>query len=257
MDRSPTVQRRRAIVAYTREEGQIQVADLAHRLDVATETIRRDLTALEQSGLVRRTHGAAYPLDGAGFESTLAYRSTHLVAEKRRIAAAAAERVGDAESLYIDDGFTPQLVAEHLAAMAQPFTVVTPSLPIAGALAAVEGITVIMLGGRVRGRTSSTVDHWVIDMLSELVLDLAILGTNGISVERGLTTPEPAVSAIKKRAMAVARRRVLVGVSTKFGIDSFCRFADVAEFDALVTDRGLRTSIAQRYAALGPEIVRA
>jgi DeoR/GlpR family transcriptional regulator of sugar metabolism len=254
---SPIAQRRRAIVAFTREEGQVQVADLATRLAVATETIRRDLTALEQGGLVRRTHGAAYPLDGAGFESTLAYRSTHMVAEKRRIAAATAQRVAEAESIYIDDGFTPQLVAEHLAALGQPFTVITPSLPIAAGLAAVNGITVIMLGGRVRGRTLSTTDNWVIDMLGQLVLDLAILGTNGISLERGVTTPEPGVSAIKRKVMAISRRRILVGVHTKFGVDSFSRFADVSDFEALITDRGLRTSVAQRFTALGPAVVRA
>ncbi len=256
VDNSPNAQRRREIVAVTRAEGQVQVTDLADRFSVATETIRRDLSALEEGGLVRRIHGAAYPLDGAGFETTLAYRSTHMVAEKRRIAAATAERLGQAESVYIDEGFTPSLVAEQLAAGNRPLTVVTPSLPVAVALASHSDITVIMLGGNVRGRTLGTAGHWVIDMLADLVLDLAIMGTNGISLERGLTTPDPGISAIKRRVMAMARRRVFVGIHTKFGVNSFARFADVADFEALITDRGLRTSDARRYSTIGPEVVR-
>ncbi|SDP27761.1 DNA-binding transcriptional regulator of sugar metabolism, DeoR/GlpR family [Nakamurella panacisegetis] len=240
MGNSPNAQRRREIIAFAREHGQVQVTDLAARLGVATETIRRDLTVLEQDGLVRRIHGAAYPLDGAGFESTLAYRSSHMVPEKRRIAAAVMERIGEVQSVYIDEGYTPQLVAELLANSRRPLTVVTPSLPVAAALSAAEGIT-IMLGGNVRGRTLGTVGHWVIEMLSALVVDLAIMGTNGISPERGLTTPEPTISAIKRKVMDVSRRRLLVGVHVKFGVDSFARFADVGEFDALVTDRGLRS----------------
>ena len=57
----------REIVASTRDQGRVDVSDLATRLGVAHETVRRDLTVLEQQGLVRRTHGAAYPVDGAGY----------------------------------------------------------------------------------------------------------------------------------------------------------------------------------------------
>ena len=76
-------------------------------------------------------------------------------------------------------------------------------------------------------------------MLSDLVINVAILGTNGISRDRGLTTPDPAVSAVKHKVVQVSRRRLLVGVHTKFGVESFCKFADVADFEMLVTDVGL------------------
>ena len=92
-----------------------------------------------------------------------------------------------------------------------------------------------------RGGSLATVDHWAIDMLSDLVLDVAILGTNGISRDRGLTTPDPAVSAVKHKVVEVSRRRILVAVHTKFGVNSFCRFAEVADFETLVTGAGLTT----------------
>lgn len=257
MSRAVNAERRRSIVLATRAEGHIEVTELADRLGVARETVRRDLTALEAQGLVRRVHGSAYALSGAGFETSLAFRSTQLVAAKQRIADAAIDQLGAAESVFLDDGFTPLLVAQRLVTLDRPLTVITTSIPIAGTLAAAEGHTVIVLGGAVRGRTLSTAGPWSGDILADLVLDLAILGTNGISPERGLTTPDPEVSALKSRALSRARRRVFVGVHSKFGVDSFARFADVSDFQVLVTDRGLRAVEAARYSALGPEVVRA
>lgn len=100
-------ERQREIVRAARRTGAVDVAELAVELGVAKETVRRDLRALEDHGLVRRTHGGAYPVESAGFETTLAFRATSHVPEKRRIAAAAAELLGDAETVFVDEGFTP------------------------------------------------------------------------------------------------------------------------------------------------------
>ena len=249
-------ERRRIILDHARGAGHIEVVELAHRLDVATETVRRDLKVLEEHGLVRRTHGGAYPIDGAGYETDLAHRSGHRVVEKRRIALAAADNLGDAETLYLDDGFTPQLVAQELLKSHRALTVVTTSLSAAIILAPADFMSVILLGGRVRGRTLGTVDHWATNMLSDLVIDLAIIGTNGISRERGLTTPDPAVSAVKHKVVEVSRRRLFVGVHTKFGVNSFCKFADIKDFESLITDTGMSTFEAHKYTALGPAVMR-
>ena len=128
-------ERQREIVRAARATGSVDVTALAAALGVAKETVRRDLRALEDHGLVRRTHGGAYPVESAGFETTLEFRATSHVPEKRRIAAAAAELLGDAETVFVDEGFTPQLIAEALP-RDRPLTVVTASLPVAGALAA-------------------------------------------------------------------------------------------------------------------------
>ncbi len=247
----------REIVASTRDQGRVDVSDLANRLGVAHETVRCDLTVLEQQGLVRRTHGAAYPVDGAGYETSMDYRSSHLVPEKRRIAAAAIDLIGAASTIFLDDGFTPHLIAQQLHAGDRALTVVTPSILAATTLAPNEAMTVIVLGGDVRRRTLGTVGHWVTDMLASLLIDVAILGANGISPERGLTTPLPAVSDVKAKVLTHSRRNIFVGVHTKFGLDSFSRFAGVADFQTLVTDRGLTSRQAGRYAELGPRVIRA
>ncbi|MEC4017586.1 DeoR/GlpR family DNA-binding transcription regulator [Streptomyces sp. H27-D2] len=250
-----TEERRRGILEQARRSGAVDVAKLSADFGVSKETIRRDLHVLEEHGLVRRTHGGAYPVESAGFETTLAFRTTMHVPEKARIAAAAADLVRDAETVYIDEGFTPQLIAEVLP-RDRPLTVVTSSLVTAGGLANREQISVLLLGGRVRGGTMATVDHWATRMLAGFVIDLAFLGANGISREHGLTTPDPAVSDVKSQVMRVARRRVFAGVHTKFGAASFCRFAEVSDFEAIVTDTGLPLSEAHRYSLLGPQVIR-
>lgn len=249
-------ERRRQILTHARGTGHITVAELAQELDVAVETVRRDLKALEDHGLLRRTHGGAYPVESAGFESSLSSRAQSWVAEKRRIAVAVVEQFGPAETVFIDEGFTPRLVAEELARSGRTATVVTASLEAAVALTTSSTIEVLLLGGRLRSRTLGTVDRWATDMLSEFVLDLAVLGANGITRERGLTVPNTAVAAVKAKALNVSRRRIFAGIHTKFGITSFCRFADVADFEILVTDTVLSAHEAQRFSALGPQVFR-
>ncbi|MGW0738066.1 DeoR/GlpR family DNA-binding transcription regulator [Streptomyces sp. NPDC002851] len=249
-------ERQREIVRAARRAGSVDVTALATELGVAKETVRRDLRALEDHGLVRRTHGGAYPVESAGFETTLAYRTTAHVPEKRRIAAAAAELLGDAETVFVDEGFTPQLIAEQLPAD-RPLTVLTTSLTTASTLAEAENeTTVLLLGGRVRPGTLATVDHWATRMLAGFVIDLAFMGANGVSREHGLTTPDPAVSEVKTQAMRAARRHVFAGIHTKFGAVSFCRFARIGDFEAIVTDTQLPAAEAHRYSLQGPQVLR-
>lgn len=242
------------IVEFARTRGRVEVISLADELNVATETIRRDLKALAGRRLLKRVHGGAIPLETVAFESGVEYRSQVDLAQKHRMAAGAVDLLHGAETVYLDEGFTPRLIAEKLAD--RELTVVTSSLLAAEALAHSSGVTVLLLGGRMRGRTLATVDHWAVDMLRSLVIDLTYLGTNGISVEHGLTTPDPAVAAVKQTAIKVANRRVLVAAHSKFGITSFCRFAEVSDFEAIVTGTELTSAEARRYEALGPTVIR-
>jgi DeoR family transcriptional regulator, fructose operon transcriptional repressor len=248
-------ERQHKILTLARSEGGVEVVRLASELGVAPETVRRDLRVLEQHGLIRRTHGGAYPVETATFETTLATRTTRWVPQKRRIAAAAAGLIGDAATIFLDEGFTPQLIAEALPTD-RPLTVLTASLTAAAQLAESDSITVLVLGGRVRGRTLATVDHWATHMLAGFVIDLAFIGANGISREYGLTTPDPAVAEVKAQAIRASRRRVFAGIHTKFGVGSFCRFAEIGQFEALVTDVGLSVTEAHRLSLLGPQVIR-
>ena len=232
------------------------VTELVALFGVAPETIRRDLKALSDRGVVQRVYGGAVALETGGFETDLDFRATSHVTEKHRIATASAGRRHGAETVYIDEGQTPVFIAEQLVGTG-PMTVVTPSLPVAERLAPEADVTVLLLGGRVRGQTLATVEPWATRMLDELVIELAYIGANGISRDHGVTTPDPAVASVKRAAITRSRRRILFGHHTKFGASSLCRFADPTDFEVIVTGVELSASDAHRYAALGTPVIRA
>ncbi|MFI6005952.1 DeoR/GlpR family DNA-binding transcription regulator [Streptomyces sp. NPDC051366] len=247
-------ERHQRLLTLARQQGRLEVAGVAADFGVAPETIRRDLSELERRGLVRRTHGGAYPVESAGFETNLAQRVTLHVENKRRIAAQGAKLLGGAETVFIDEGYTPQLLATLLPAD-RPLTLVTASLSTAAAVAD-SPHTTLLLGGRVRARTLANVGSWACAMLSGFVIDLAYLGSNGISRDAGLTTPDPVVADVKAKALEVSRRRIFMGHHGKFGASSFCRFAEVSDFETIITDTGLSAAEAHRYTLLGPQVIR-
>lgn len=244
------------ILSRARAAGRVEVTDLATRLDVTQETVRRDLTVLERRGVLKRVHGGAIPVERLDYEPRLAARRGQHAEEKERIGAAALEYLPSEGAIVFDSGSTPEAVARQLPEDHE-LTVVTNSLPIAIMLAGKPNLTVWSLGGLVRGRTQSTVDDWARRQLAELSVEVAVLGTNGCSVERGLTTPLPTEAAVKTAMVEAARRRVLVSDHSKFGRDSFCRFARLDELDTIITDRGLEEETVADFEAAGPTVVRA
>lgn len=249
-------ERQSRILALVRDQGRVEVTTVAVDLAVAPETIRRDLRVLAVKGLVRRIHGGAYPIESTRLETGLAERKTLHVEDNRRIAAAAVKLLGAAETVYVDEGDTPQLLATLLP-VNRPLTVVTASVSTAAAIADSHQATVLLLGGRVRGRTLATVGSVACAMLEGFVIDLAFLGADGISPELGLTTSDPMVAHVKAKVLATSRRRVFIGHHSKFGASSLCRFAGVNDFEAIVTDTGLPSTEADRYSLVGPRVFRA
>jgi DeoR family fructose operon transcriptional repressor len=249
-------ERQAAIVTRARANGRVEVAELAETFDVTPETVRRDLTALERAGVLRRVHGGAIVVDLFGFEPALAVRESVHTEQKLRIAEAALRFVPEEGAIALDAGSSTSRLAELLPTDRE-LTVVTNSLPIASLLAARPNLTVHLVGGRVRGRTLATVDQAALAYLRSVFVDVAFLGTNGFSVERGLTTPDPAEAAVKAALIAAARQSVLLADHTKFGTDHFAHVADLADIDVLVTDTELPDEAAVDLAAAGPEVVRA
>ncbi|MFC5829908.1 DeoR/GlpR family DNA-binding transcription regulator [Nonomuraea insulae] len=249
-------ERQQEILRRARTAGRVDVVTLSAELDVTTETIRRDLTALERAGVLRRVHGGAIPVERLGFEPALATRDEVMTAEKERIAKAALAELPEDGSVIIDAGTTTGRLVQVLPAD-QELTVVVNSPPLATALAARANLHVIMLGGRVRGKTLATVDDWALRPLAYLNVDVAFMATNGCSLAGGLTTPDPAEAAIKRAMVKAAQRSVLLADHTKFGNTYLSTFAELSEIDVVITDTGLDTTLAADVAAAGPEVIRA
>lgn len=248
-------ERQQKIVELVRLGGEAEVARLAVELGVGAVTIRRDLRALEASRLIRRSYGRVLAMESGNFETDLRQRESHSLAETERLAREAVRHLGAAGTIFVDEGFSAQLIAGHLPDD-RALTVVTPSLPIAAKLSQRPLITVVIPGGRVRSNTVATVGSATEAFFRSVAIDLAFIGANGISVEYGLTTPDPAVAAVKSAAVGASRRSIFVGEHSKFGQVMFARFAQVSQLEIIVTGDRLPPAEALRYGDLGPVVIR-
>lgn len=247
-------QRQQMLVRTVRATGRVDAAAAAVEFQVSTETIRKDLIELERLGLLRRVHGGAIAVDELSFEPAISAR-TEFMEEKRRIARAALEEVPRTGAVLLDNGSTVARLAEIFPAD-RDLTVFTNSLTIALTLVSRPRLTVHTLGGRVRGVTLAEVGMWATRALSELRADVAFLGTNGLSVERGVTTPDEAEAAVKGMMYGAARRRVLLADHSKIGHVSMLKYADLSDVDLLITDTGLPDDECRRLEDAGLTVRR-
>jgi DeoR family fructose operon transcriptional repressor len=236
-------ERQELIERLLTDEGRVGVHDLARRFDVTTETVRRDLDALERAGALRRVHGGAVPAERhSTVEAPVRERAHRRTQAKTAIAARALDVLTDGfrGSLFLDAGTTTAAVAEllgaRLAAIGGTADVVTHSLTLAPTLAAADDITLTVVGGRVRGVTAAAVGAGTVRAISALRPDVVFVGTNGVSADFGLSTPDPEEAAVKEAIVRAARRVVVVADASKFGDESLVRFASLDDIDVLVTD---------------------
>lgn len=247
-------ERQQEILALARAEGRVDVRALADRFEVTPETIRRDLTSMERRGLLRRAHGGAIPIERLGVEPALQERDVVFTAEKERIALAAVAELPDGGSIAIDAGTTTARLAALLPD-ALELTVVTHSLPIAAVVATKPNIELHLLGGHVRPRTLATVGSWAQDALRSVAVDVAFMGINGISAERGLTTPDLEEARVKSALIGAARRVVVLADSSKIGREDFAQVAPLSRVDALITDSGIDVEHLIELELTGLEVV--
>lgn len=249
-------ERQQLIAGRARAAGRVEVATLAVEFDVTPETIRRDLTTLERRGVLRRVHGGAIPSERLSFEPALDARGGLQAEQKERIAKAAIAELPADGAILLDAGSSTARLADLLPAD-RTLTVVTNSLPTAVALAARPSLTVQFLGGRIRGRTMAAVDSWGLRVLADTFVDVAFIGTNGLSVPRGLTTPDPSEAATKSAMLTAARRTVVLADHTKFGQVHLARFGGLEQVDVVITDDGLDPGELERVEQCGPRVVTA
>jgi DeoR family fructose operon transcriptional repressor len=197
-------------------------------------------------------HGGAVPVGQLSYEPAVSTR-TYYAEEKTRIAAAALAHLPSGGAILIDAGSTTARLAELFPADRE-LTVYTNTLPIALTLIDRPLLTVVTLGGRVRPLTRAEVGDWAARALAEINVDVAFLGANAISVDRGLTTPDPAEAAVKRLMPGSARRRILLADHSKVGEVSLCKHADLSDIDLLITDTGLAAADLAALRAAGLEV---
>jgi DeoR family transcriptional regulator, fructose operon transcriptional repressor len=249
------VERRQEIASLIDERGRGDVAELASRFGVTPETIRRDLTELEQRRFLRRVHGGAISIHRFRSEPAIAEKAAAMADEKAAIAAAAEAFIPEHGSVLIDAGTSTLALARIFPD--RELTVFTHSVAIALELASRRDLRLHVIGGRLRTRTLANVDDWALRQLAAIRVDVAFVGTNGFSVDRGLSTPDPAEAAVKHAICLAGAQTVVLADHSKLDQEAAVRFAAIDEFDVLVSDRGLADPDRRALDEAGVEVVLA
>ncbi|MBF5081002.1 DeoR/GlpR family DNA-binding transcription regulator [Quadrisphaera sp. INWT6] len=248
-------ERHEAIAGLVRQHGRVAVADVAAQFGVTTETVRRDLAALERAGLLRRVHGGAVPTSALTVvERAVADRDADRAEVKDRIARAALDLVPHGGSIALDAGTTTVRLA-RLLPTDSPLLVVTSAVPVAAQLAGAGAIDLHLIGGRVRGTTHAAVGPEALRAVEALRVDTAFVGANGITPDHGLTTPDHDEAALKRALVAAGRRVVVLADASKIGSEHLVRFAQLDEVDVLVTDASAPRRDLKSFEARGVEVV--
>jgi DeoR family fructose operon transcriptional repressor len=249
-------ERQEAIAALVISNGRASVTELAQTYDVTTETVRRDLAALDKAGVVRRVHGGAVPARALHLvEPGVGERESTRSDFKDAIAAAAIDYVPrTGASMLLDAGTTTARIAALLPTNRE-LVVVTNSVPIAARLAAIDSVSLQLLGGRVRGVTQAAVGEQALRVLDSIRVDIAFIGTNAISVRHGLSTPDGEEAAVKRAMVRSANYVVVAADSSKVGREDFVSFAPISSVDTLITDTELDDADRHLLTEQGVEVV--
>ena len=241
--------------------GKVSVEDLAKDFNVSAATIRRDLTELEQQGLLRRNHGGAVPVAPMLYEafrhvSSFQEQEQQCVAEKRRIGLMAANLVADGEIIAIGAGTTTTQVARSMRHR-KGITVLTNAVNIALELSHLPDIKVCITGGYLSGDWFAVVGDIAQRNASEIFVDKVFIGVDGIHSEHGLTTNYPEQAAIHRSMMRQARQRIVVADHRKIGLLGTSLIWPAAEIDTLVTDKATSDQAVASFAEKKIAVLRA
>lgn len=249
-------ERQQALASMVLQNRRVGVTEAAEHFGVTSETVRRDLATLERMHLVRRVHGGAVPVDVlTTVEPDVPHRRRVAEAEKMRIGKAAVELLpGLSGSVLLDAGTTTAQLAANLPPDSR-LTVLSNDGAVVERLSGHPHLELYQLGGRVRPTTRAAVGPRTLAVLADLRVDVAFIGTNGLTLGHGLTTPDPDEGAVKTAMMAAARRVVVLADSSKLGQESLVRFGRLDEVDALVTDGGAPADTVAALEALDIDVV--
>ena len=233
----------------------VTATDLCGRLKVTAATIRRDLAALEQEGVLVRSHGGAVSrMSSTNFQPSYDALLRSKSEEKRQIARAAEQFVLDGDTIFLEGSTTVLELARHLIHRHR-LTVVTNSPTIVCELQRSPGVTVLCTGGDLQKDTFYLSGEWAQRALSEIRLDKAILGISAIDPQYGVSTANHAEAQIKKMVAKAAKTRIALADHGKFGLQCFAYVGPVTDINILVTDAGADVKYIKEFRDSGLQVI--
>lgn len=229
-------ERRQQLSELLARRGFADLSVLVSELGVSESTVRRDLSALEEEGVVRRTHGGAVFVSDRFSVLNYAAREETAAAEKQAIGAAAAALVSDGETVLLDGGTTTFQLARLL--MNRSIQVVTNSLPIANLLGSATGIELIFIGGYIYPRTGVALGPLAQQALASVHVDKTFMGAAGL-VEDGIYNANVLMVEAEQQMIRGADEVIILADRSKFGKRALARLCGWDAIDRVITDEGL------------------
>jgi len=231
--------RHTAIIDLLKQQGKAKVEELAGRLNVSEVTIRKDLTRLEEQGLLERIHGSAIISQRSRFNIAFLERLRLQAPAKTFIARTAASYIQEGDSIILDAGTTALSLAQVITERRfHSLLVITTSVPAALELSK-GNYDILLIGGQVRNHSLALIGPMTVRNLESFHVDRAFLGTSGISLTHGYSTPNALDAQVKEAMIRAAAETYVVADSSKFGHDCLVSFADVGAIHLLITDSGI------------------
>ena len=236
------------------KHGSVLVSDLVKLLDVSAVTIRKDLTELEKSDKLYRSHGKAVLINPYINNRSVNEKEKLSTDEKHAIGREAARLITRNDSICIGSGTTVHALARNIVPI-HKLTVVTASLPVSNILSEHENIDIVQLGGLLRHSSLSVVGEYASRILDQCSFSKLYLGVDGIDLEFGITTTEMREAALNQKMMAAAQKTIVLADSTKFGRRGFAKIADIEAIDLIITDAGISPKTVKKIEDLGIELI--
>jgi DeoR family transcriptional regulator of aga operon len=249
-------ERRRRIKELLDRQERVTVEELVQHFGVSAVTVRGDLDALAEVGAVVRSHGGALKRVDAPEDVPIAVKETLHHAEKVRIAHAAAQMIGDGETILLDSGTTTAEIARQLRFLkVDSLSIITNALNIAMEAAALPHIRLIMIGGILRQMSYSLAGPPAEQVLHGLHADRLFLGVDGLDPEIGLMTPDVLEARLNAVMIQVSREVVVVADSAKFQRRSLSVIAKVETVDKIITDSGAPPEVLAELKSRGVDVL--
>jgi len=250
-----TTDRKDQIRNYLFEHGLTQVTAIAEVLQTSLATIRRDLTEMERAGLIERLHGAARIAETARGEVAFDARESSNLLAKRAIASEAARLVRPGSTIFLDAGTTVLQLARMVKLMKASLTVFTNSIVVARELADAPGITVNLLGGRVRADNLSVVGPFAESMLNNLWFDQVFLGASAISDDGVISGYDMAEANLNAQMLTRADQVLVLADRSKFSNRATYTVAQLNPAHRLIVDTSLPDALRQTAKDLRLDVV--
>ncbi|OME77646.1 DeoR family transcriptional regulator [Paenibacillus sp. FSL A5-0031] len=228
-----TDERRDKIIELLQKNGRVLAKELADMFELSIDSIRRDLSIMEEKGLLKRTHGGAIPASkvrSAPLPPDLRYKEAS--PHQDAISKLAASFIQEKDTVFIGSAGIHYGMLKFLPEV--PFTVVTNAIRVADVLKDREEIDVYLIGGKVKssGNISDTLAN---QFLRQFTLDLCFVAGGGIS-KNGVSTSSPEVASLGRTAVEISRKRICLAPHEKLGVDFFAKEGPITDMDLLITD---------------------